>query len=159
MRIIGVLLIFAALISFSCKKDEAPSISFDEQLALDSAIIANYLEANNITNVVTDRTGYVKYVIHDDYSGVTPILSDSVEVSYSGRLLDSGVEFDSGEHSKFLVNGLITGWKIVLTEIQEGDSVTVYIPSGYAYGANGSGDKIPANANLIFDMRLHRAFQ
>lgn len=160
MRLTGVLLVFTVLVSLSCKKeDTAPGIPFDEQLSLDSAAIADYLAANNITNVITDRTGYIKYVLHEEGTGVTPLVTDSVEVSYAGRLMDTGVEFDSGEHTKFRVNGLITGWQIVLTEMQEGDSVTVYIPSGYAYGSNGSGDKIPANANLIFDMRLHRVFQ
>lgn len=159
MRAVLILLMFTVFVGFSCKKEETPGLSFEEQISLDSAAIAAYLDANNITNAITDRTGYIKYVLHEEGTGIAPFLSDSVEVSYKGRLLDTGEEFDSGEHTEFRVNGLITGWQIVLTEMQEGDSVTMYIPSGYAYGKNGSGDKIPANANLIFDMRLHRVFQ
>lgn len=159
MRTVSVLLLASVLFASSCKKDEDTGIPFDEQLSLDSAAIADYLSENNITNVMTDRTGYVSYVLHEEGNGVAPQLTDSIEVSYAGRLMDTGEEFDSGEHIEFKVNGLITGWQLVLLDMQEGDSVTMYIPSGYAYGSKGSGDNIPANANLIFDMRLHRVFQ
>lgn len=158
MRVLLIFLLGVVLFS-SCKKEEDVGLPFNEQLSLDSAAIADYLTENNITNVIVDRTGYINYVLHDETNGVIPQVSDSIEVTYIGRLMDSGEEFDAGEHVEFRVNGLITGWQLVLTEIHEGDSVTMYIPSGYAYGTNGSGDKIPANANLIFNMRLHRVFQ
>ena len=158
MRVLLIFLLGVVLFS-SCKKEEDVGLPFNEQLSLDSAAIADYLTENNITNVIVDRTGYINYVLHDETNGVIPQVSDSIEVTYIGRLMDSGEEFDAGGHVEFRVNGLITGWQLVLTEIHEGDSVTMYIPSGYAYGTNGSGDKIPANANLIFNMRLHRVFQ
>ena len=152
-------LLLASILLGSCKKSDDPGLPFGEQLSLDSAAIADFLAENNITDAISDKTGYIKYVLHEETNGVIPQISDSVEVTYAGRLMDTGEEFDAGEHVEFKVNGLITGWQLVLTEIHEGDSVTMYIPSGYAYGTKGSGDKIPANANLIFDMRLHRVFQ
>lgn len=159
MRAFFVFLLATTFWIASCKKEEEEGIPFEEQLALDSAAIADYLTENNITNTQTDKSGYVWYVLHEEGNGVAPLSSDSIEVSYEGRLMDTDFEFDAGEHVEFRLSSLITGWQVVLTEMQEGDSVTMYIPSGLAYGTNGSGDDIPANANLIFDMRLHRVFQ
>jgi len=159
MRSFFLLLIATAIWIASCKKEEDPGIPFEEQLSLDSAAIVDYLAKNNIIDAQIDRSGYVWYVLHEEGSGVAPIVTDSIEVSYAGRLMDTDFEFDAGEHSEFKVNYLITGWQLVLLDMQEGDSVTMYIPSGYAYGTTGAGDDIPAYANLIFDMRLHRVFQ
>ncbi|MCB0494933.1 MAG: FKBP-type peptidyl-prolyl cis-trans isomerase [Cyclobacteriaceae bacterium] len=160
MRAFVVLLLAIVFFGFSCKKNtEDTGLDFNEQLALDSAAIADYLTANNITDVMTDQTGYLMYVVHEEGDGVVPLVTDSVVVSYVGRLLATEEEFDSGDHSEFKVNGLITGWQIMLGLMHEGDSVTIYVPSGFAYGKTGSGDKIPANANLIFGMKLHKVFQ
>lgn len=159
MRLFSLFLIATGFWIASCKKEEDPGIPFEEQLSLDSAAIVSYLDENNITDAQIDRSGYVWYVLHEEGNGLAPIVTDSIEVSYAGRLMDTDFEFDAGEHSEFKLNYLITGWQLVLLDMQEGDSVTMYIPSGYAYGTNGSGEDIPANANLIFDMRLHRVFQ
>jgi peptidylprolyl isomerase len=48
---------------------------------------------------------------------------------------------------------LIDGWQIILTTFSEGTKATLYIPSVYAYGAQGSGP-VPPNASVIFEIEL-----
>jgi len=169
MKTVFIFFIAVLMITLSCKKEEeVPSIPFDEQLAIDLEIIDTYLVDNNIENVLKDcRTddvpfgqpceGYVSYVQHVEGDGLTPPnLGTKVKVSYVGRLLSTGVVFDENDTVDFTLGGLITGWQAILLDMQEGDSVTMYIPSGYAYGTSGKGDDIPANSNLIFDMKLHQ---
>ena len=171
MNKILILLIAVSLIGFSCKKDEeVPALPFAEQRSIDSLAISNYLVDNNITNVLkdcytvvpelgSDCSGYVNYVLHQEGTGLFPPSANAkIEVSYSGRLMNTGAEFDANDSIQFTIGSLITGWQVVLLDMQEGDSVTMYIPSVYAYGVNGSGDKVPANSNLIFEMKLHRVF-
>jgi len=131
-------------------------------------IIDNYLIDNNIENVLKDcRTikddevpckGYVSYVSLEEGDGLfPPYLSTKITVSYVGRLLDTGEEFEAKDSVQFTLGNLIQGWQAVLLDMQEGDSVTMYIPSGYGYGyKEKTTNGIPSNANLIFDMKLHQ---
>lgn len=162
-----ILIVIISFIGFSCKEDEPVALPFAEQRTIDSTAIENFLIDNGITNVIKDCNtvivtsgepcdGYVSYVLHEEGNGLTPLLSDNIEVSYTGRLMDTGVEFDANDTIDFFLSGLISGWQAVLLDMQEGDSVTMYIPSGYGYGFAGSGDNIPSNANLIFEMKLHK---
>lgn len=169
MKKIAAIVVLAAMVWVTaCKKkdEKPPALPFEEQLAIDLDIIDNYLTDNNITNVIKDCNtvhtpfgepceGYVSYVKHEQGTGlIPPSLNTQVVVSYKGRLLDTGAEFDANDSVTFTIGALISGWQAVLLDLQEGDSVTMYIPSGYGYGYNGS-NSIPSNANLIFDMKLH----
>lgn len=131
-----------------------PNLSVDEaQLNTDIDRIKQYLTENEIEAQVHE-TG-IRYVINEPGNGSTAELCDVVTVNYEGRLLSNGEIFDSSESpATFPLSGLITGWQIGIPLIQEGGSITLYIPSVYAYGRFGSGDDIPANANLIFDIEL-----
>ncbi len=165
-----MLLMAVVLIGFSCNKNEDPiALPIDEQIAIDLDIIKSYLEDNNIINALNDCitgdvnespncNGDVSYVLHEEGSGLVPPNNSTTKmvVSYKGRLLDTGEEFDAGDSVEFSLGGLIVGWQLLLIEMQEGDSVTMYIPSSYGYGFNGLSPDIPSNANLIFDMKLHQ---
>lgn len=167
MKKIFIFLAAIVFVGFSCKEEEkAPVLPFGEQLEIDLALIEDYFVDNNITNVLRDCNtvnppgqpceGYVSYVLIEEGSGLTPPnLSTQIVVSYAGRLMTTGEQFDASENIEFNLAYLIKGWQAVLLDMQEGDSVTMYIPSGYAYGPDGTSG-IPANANLIFEMKLHK---
>ncbi len=155
------------VISVSCKKDEEPvPLPFDEQLAIDLKLIDTYLEENNIQNILKDcKTGSiftppdcdgdVKFQKHEIGNG---LFINTVDIpfiaSYRGTLLDTGVEFDAGDSANFTLRNVIAGWQVVLLDSREGDSLTLYIPSGYGYGPKAVGDNIPTNANLIFNIKI-----
>lgn len=106
--------------------------------------------------VVTLDSG-LQYSIITEGSGEKPSATDTVEVHYSGTLLD-GTEFDSsykrGSTVSFPVNGVIPGWTEALQLMPVGSKWKLYIPSDLAYGAGGTGGPIGPNATLLFDVEL-----
>lgn len=91
--------------------------------------------------------------------GKGPVAADSTEVQvhYEGRLLNGQV-FDSSYKrnapASFRPNQVIAGWKEALMLMPEGSTWELYIPSELAYGSQGAGKDIPANATLIFKIEL-----
>ena len=144
----------------SCMMNDTEDFpDFNEQLKSDLAIIDNYLVANNII-AQKDPDGFVRYVIHrDSVNGSKPTIDSCVTATYVGKLLSNGQQFDKGEAISFPLNGVIDGWKIGIPLLNEGDSATIYIPSGLAYGYYGYAPDIPANANLVFNVALKKVGQ
>lgn len=151
------LLLFAFVLSGCSSENECeltPNLNVDQaQLETDLEGIDEYLGENEIEAQVHE-TG-LRYVINDAGNGNTAELCNTVSVNYEGRLLSNGEVFDSTDTPiSFPLNQLITGWQIGIPLIEEGGSITLYIPSVYAYGRTGIGDVIPPNANLIFEISL-----
>ncbi|MEO6251770.1 MAG: FKBP-type peptidyl-prolyl cis-trans isomerase [Ferruginibacter sp.] len=137
------------------------------QLAADSKIIEDYLAKNNIKAQKTKWGTYV--AISAEGTGDQLNTSNIVSVNYTGRTLDSGVVFDSNVDPKFAhvqpydvnlgeLSGLILGWFDGLKLLKKGSKATFYIPSTLGYGANGNGEKIKPNKNLVFDIEVVDAF-
>ena len=134
-----------------CYQD--PLLLPEVQLAKDVATIDQYLAAKGIS-AQADTSG-IRYTIQSLGTGAAPTLSSCVLIKYTGKLLPGGSLFDqntSGFKSplKNLIGGLRTG----LQYLPSGTKATFYIPSGKAYGPVSSGSKIPANANLMFELEL-----
>jgi len=91
---------------------------------------------------------------------------DTVQVNYTGWLYDAnakdhhGKEFDSsldsGEPISFTLGAgeVIAGWDQGIVGMHVGGKRTLVIPSRLAYGNHGTGDVIPPNATLVFDVEL-----
>lgn len=81
---------------------------------------------------------------------------EKVVVQYTGALYADGKQFDSslerGQAFSFVTGGggVIEGWDKAVTGQAIGSRIEVVIPSALGYGEKGSGDKIPANATLVF---------
>ncbi len=149
-----VLLIF----TFSgCDKNEGcssePNLSVSQdQLALDLAAIDAYLTENEITAQV-DETG-IRYVINEEGTGSKADLCSIATVTYHGTLMSNGAIFDSRDTPiSFPLRNLIVGWQIGIPKVNAGGTITLYLPSVYAYGSRANGN-IPANSNLIFEITL-----
>jgi FKBP-type peptidyl-prolyl cis-trans isomerase len=126
-----------------------PTITFEEQWKKDTTEIAKYLRTNNI-NALTDASG-IRFIIDSLATGYPPKSKSSVLFKYKGQLLD-GTVFDQGTING-IVKDYILGFQIGLALLPEGTKARLFIPSGYAYGANAT-SKVPANANLIFEITL-----
>jgi len=112
---------------------------------------------------------YVKVVNAGDDAD-SPMFTDSVRVSYQGRLIPSatypeGYVFDGtvyGQYSQTTnatarqsLQTMIDGYTTALLHMHRGDHWRVYIPSELAYGDNGnSSGSIPAYSVVIFDLTL-----
>ncbi|TXK52190.1 FKBP-type peptidyl-prolyl cis-trans isomerase [Pontibacter qinzhouensis] len=113
-------------------------------------------ENKNKEGVKTLPSG-LQYQVLKEGNGKSPAASDKVTTHYHGTLID-GTVFDSsyerGQPATFPVNGVIAGWTEALQLMQEGAKWRLFIPSELAYGSQGAGDVIGANATLVFDVEL-----
>jgi FKBP-type peptidyl-prolyl cis-trans isomerase FkpA len=119
--------------------------------ARDNRQIAEYLKEKNLT-AESDTSG-LQFIIHSTNGGQKPTVDNCVEVSYSGRLLKNGQEFDKAAAVGFPLGMVIEGWKIGISKLGVGDSATLLIPSRLAYGPRGNGP-IPPDSPLIFNVKL-----
>jgi len=99
----------------------------------------------------------LQYKVLTEGKGARPSASSTVEVHYTGRLLD-GTVFDSsvkrGQPAVFRLDGVIAGWTEALELMPVGSKWELYIPPSLAYGENGAGNVIPPNSTLIFEVEL-----
>lgn len=106
--------------------------------------------------VKTTASG-LQYIVLTQGQGKKPTLKNKVEVHYEGRLLNNTV-FDSSiareEAMTFQLNQVIKGWQEGVQLMPEGSKYRFFIPAKLAYGEIGSGDAIPPNSTLIFDIEL-----
>jgi FKBP-type peptidyl-prolyl cis-trans isomerase FkpA len=122
--------------------------------------IAEYLKKNNFTGKPdADSIFYLKTV---KGKGKEVKEGDSIEIQYRGTFTD-GTSFDPPANSGKQVSSfkivysknmaLIKGWVSILGKMNEGEKVTVLIPSAMAYGPQGRGSILPYTP-LVFDMEL-----
>ena len=140
------------------------------QLAKDTVIIDNYLSQKNIQAQKT--ASGLRYIVTKPGKGANAKAGQTVKVHYAGYLLN-GKYFDSsilevakannlyqegGTYEPLEVvlgyNQVIQGWEESLMLMNKGSKITVFIPSGLAYGPQSRGDVIPANSVLAFDMEM-----
>jgi FKBP-type peptidyl-prolyl cis-trans isomerase FkpA len=122
----------------------------------DQKQIKKYLSDNKIE--AKEDTSGIHYVIHNSTGGEKPTVENCVDVNYSGKFLKTGQVFDANRIN-FWLGQVIPGWRLAIPMMAKGDSATFYIPSGLAYGPMGPQYGLPADAILIFDVRLHNIGQ
>jgi FKBP-type peptidyl-prolyl cis-trans isomerase len=124
--------------------------------ALSAEANAAYLAANaKKKGVIVKPDGLQIRIIQSGF-GRRPAVTDSVEVYYTGSLINGAV-FDGtspGLPANFKVNQVIPGWIEALQLMREGDHWQLVIPSNLGYGARGAGSMIPPDQVLVFDMTL-----
>lgn len=82
-----------------------------------------------------------------------------VTVHYTGWL-ENGTKFDSSvdrnQPFQFILGAgqVIKGWDEGVAGMKVGETRRLVIPAHLGYGARGAGNVIPANATLIFEVKL-----
>jgi FKBP-type peptidyl-prolyl cis-trans isomerase len=132
-----------------------PALAADDSLSAEAN--QAFLAANAKKPGVIVRPDGLQFKILQNGFGKRPGLTDTVQVYYTGTLIN-GTVFDGtspGLPAQFKVNGVITGWAEALSIMREGDHWQLVIPPALAYGARGAGNgTIPPNQALVFDLRL-----
>ncbi|HEY3777475.1 MAG TPA: FKBP-type peptidyl-prolyl cis-trans isomerase [Rhizomicrobium sp.] len=115
-----------------------------------------FLAANLKKPGVIQRPSGLQYKIIKNGFGKQPGAFDSVDVNYTGTLINGKVfdKTEPGLPANFVVNKLIPGWTEALEIMREGDHWQLAIPANLAYGARGAGGVIPPNQTLVFDLEL-----
>ncbi|MCF0244725.1 MAG: FKBP-type peptidyl-prolyl cis-trans isomerase [Bacteroidaceae bacterium] len=121
--------------------------------------------------VVVEKLTPESSIIKPDSKKGTPLFTDSISVSYRGRLLPSksysnGYVFDQSYTTeqydskianprKFVTKDLIPGFTSAIQKMHIGDHWIVYIPYQLAYGSTAQ-DNLPAYSMVTFDLVLEK---
>jgi len=149
----------AAGVISACKKSNDVVARIRAQAAIDNKVIDNYLSANGLTALRVDTTD-VRYIIDTPGTGTALYTSATqVTVSYVGKLLTTGKVFTpptSVFHPTYVLGQTIRGWQLGIPKIKKNGTITLFLPSRYAYGPYEQPDVgLPANAVLIFDIKVY----
>lgn len=95
-------------------------------------------------------------------TGAEATSGKTATLTYTGWLYNDkaadlkGSKFDSGSGLNATVNGTntIAGFAQGIAGMKVGGKRTIVIPSSMGYGATGSGNAIPPNAGLVFEVEL-----
>ncbi len=149
-----LLVLFLALGAFSsCKKEEYDP---EKQLAVDDALIKDFIAKNSIVAVKDNNSGIYYQIINPGFGVVKYTGATQVTVNYEGKLLNGSVFDKSTSAVTFSLGNLIPGWQIGIPLIQKGGKIRLIIPSTLAY-MNQARVGIPENSVLDFTIELTNA--
>jgi FKBP-type peptidyl-prolyl cis-trans isomerase len=92
-------------------------------------------------------------------TGAEAVRGKTVEVHYTGWLLEGGKPFDSsvgGDPFSFRLGAgeVIEGWDRGVAGMKVGGKRKLTLPPELGYGARGAPPDIPPNATLVFEVEL-----
>jgi len=148
--------VMAAILAWPLAASAADPLPPSTDPALSAQANADYLAANAKKKGVIVKPDGLQIRMLQNGFGRRPAATDSVEVYYTGALINGRV-FDGtspGLPANFKVNQVIPGWIEALQLMREGDHWQLVIPSNLGYGARGAGKLIPPDQTLVFDMTL-----
>lgn len=102
--------------------------------------------------------GVEKEIISEGDGVTFPKQGDTLVMAYVGTLADGGKQFDAGKSFSFRIGigQVIKGWDEGVMKMSLGEKAMLRITSDFAYGASGAGNVIPPNADLNFEVELHK---
>jgi FKBP-type peptidyl-prolyl cis-trans isomerase len=152
------------ILEFDVKFNSATMSSGEaSRFTTDTTAIDQYLSTKGI-NATKDTTG-LRYVITTPGSGPTATWFSKVSMKYTIKLMSDDTDplvslerYPSDTYYSRPVD-YIHGMMIGLQRLSVGSKAVFYIPSGFAFGADGvsdpvSGVSIPANSNIIIEVDI-----
>lgn len=113
---------------------------------------------NNLQKADVEETDSgLQYKIVESVDGPRPNLYDTVKIHQRALLLDGKILEDTyrqNQPDEVVVNELIDGLQEGLQMMSVGSRYKFWVPADLAWGRKGTGNKIPPNAVLSFDIRL-----
>lgn len=126
--------------------------------------IEDYIAAQKlkVTEKTTDGLRFIKTVAKPDSAEIKA--GAELNVTYTGRLVRNGTQFDAGTIAVTIVDptstakggGVVKGFNDGLAKMRYGEKAIIIFPSALGYGTTGSSSKIPAYAPLYFEVEAKR---
>ena len=146
----------------SCTKSDDVAAQVKAQAAIDDKIVNAYLNKNSIPVIHVDTSG-VCYTVDTLGSGSTLYSSATqVTVGYTGRVLNADLSLGQvfaqtdSIHPSYILGAVIRAWQLGIPKILQGGTITLYVPSRYAYGPYAQPVLgLQKNAILIFNITLY----
>jgi FKBP-type peptidyl-prolyl cis-trans isomerase FklB len=140
--------------SAAARPASAPAAQAGDPLSREAnaAFLAAYAQKKG---VIKKPDGLMFRILRNGF-GARPNPTDTVKVYYTGKLIND-VVFDGtspGLPAFFKVTDVIPGWIEALEMMRVGDQWEVVIPSHLGYGSHGSGEAIPPDQTLVFNVTL-----
>jgi len=117
------------------------------------------VKENPKPKTVETKSG-LKYEDQKVGTGATAKKGNTVSVHYTGWLAKNKKKFDSSHDRNrpftFSLGAgkVIKGWDEGVAGMKVGGKRKLMIPAKLGYGADGAGDDIPPNADLVFEVEL-----
>ncbi|MEN9599451.1 MAG: hypothetical protein RL596_1770 [Bacteroidota bacterium] len=150
-------LIMVATIMSGCGKT-APTGCTPVTPASERAAMVAYCTANGIN--FQEHSSGILYEIITAGTGGSPNLSSTVNVIYTGKLLNNAIFDASANATPLPLGNMIQGWQIAIPFLKAGGRIKMVIPSSLAYSCVGSKDPntgavvIPPDSPIYFDVTL-----
>ena len=148
---------FADAVGVSIVPVAAPTPPAPTPPATDAGMTSTMPDPNAANWVAQGAAGLKTWDITQG-SGTPVEAGDSITVFYSGWLASNGTQFDSRRSplppATFSLSGLIQGWQQGIVGMRPGGIRRLFVPAALGYGAAGSPPSIPANADLVFEIKL-----
>jgi len=117
----------------------------------------DFLLQNSKKEGVTKTYSGLQFLVVEDKNGTNPGISDTIIIHQRALLLDGKILIDTYRLNKpdeVIISELIEGLQEGLQLMSVGSRYKFWVPAELAWGRKGSGNKIPPNAVLFFDIRL-----
>ena len=106
---------------------------------------------------VTETASGLQFLVVEETDGAKPARHDTVKIHQRAMLLDGKILEDTYRQNRpdeVKIEELIEGLQEGIQLMPVGSRYKFWVPSDLAWGRKGTGNKIPPNAVLIFDIRL-----
>lgn len=116
-----------------------------------------FLSQNIQKEGVFETDSGLQYFIVEELNGAKPGMFDLVKIHQRALLLDGKILEDTyrqNKPDKVKIDELIEGLQEGLQMMSVGSRYKFWVPAELAWGRKGTGNKIPPNALLSFDIRL-----
>ncbi len=117
----------------------------------------DFLRQNMMKPGVKETDSGLQFSVVEEMAGESPSLNDKVKIHQRALLLDGKILEDTYRQNRpdeVLVEELIEGLQEGLQLMSVGSRYRFWVPADLAWGRKGTGNKIPPNAVLSFDIRL-----
>lgn len=151
-KYILLLCIGATVVFSACRKTVQSPFDASQQAKIDDRTIQDYFLLNQITDVTKDPSG-LYYHIDTPGTGDHPTATSRVVVNYTSYLLDETPVESQSSYYLELANIDIKAFSIALPLIGKGGTMTLYIPSGLAFGEKGN-SRVSGNTCLRYHITL-----